>query len=65
MNPDNLTASEIEMLEILAGKKELLYWGAWVTATCEYLKSRGYVAGTYYITEKGKDFLAQMECTYE
>jgi len=65
MNPDNLTNHEIEMLEILAGKKELPFWGAWVTATCEVLKARGYATGTYRITEKGKDFLAQMECIHE
>lgn len=54
--PMNLNSHEIEMLEILEGKRELKFWGAWVTATCEVLKSRGYATGTHRITKKGRRF---------
>ena len=53
----SLTEHEIEVLEMLAGKRE---WenGAWVNACLGFLRGSGYAAGMpYKITDKGRAFI--------
>ena len=56
-----LTKMEIEVLRMLNGEDvEGWNWGAAMSVCCETLKSFGYAQGNYYITEKGKNYLATL-----
>ena len=56
-----LTRHEVEVLEMLAGERELK-WGAWVAACLGYLKHRGYCTRSealFEITDEGRAALAR------
>lgn len=53
-----LNSHEREVLEMVAGTREWVRWGAWVGACLEYLKGNGYITSyignTPALTEKGR-----------
>lgn len=57
----DLTTSEVEVLRILNGEDVSGWtWGAAMSACLQSLKGRGYAAGLYHITSKGREFLAAL-----
>jgi len=52
---------DVEFLSILAGDVEGKGWGAWMTASGEYLVNKGYAKCCYEITERGCDYLRTLE----
>jgi len=59
---DSLTEYDIQVLRELNGEKvEGLCWGAAMSVTCSYLKKLGFAQGTYEITEKGKNYLKELD----
>lgn len=62
MGRDTLTSSEIEVLRILNGEDVPGWtWGAAMAVCCEELKGRGYAKGMYEISNKGIEFLNELE----
>lgn len=58
---DNLNQYEIEVLEMLDGRREKV-WGSWVGACLDYLKEGGYVTPMpYQLTDKGRAALPAKE----
>lgn len=61
-NAFELSVTDISVLRVLNGEDVPGFgWGAYVTPVATWLKECGYVAGTYYITQKGKDYLAELD----
>jgi hypothetical protein len=61
MDEAGLTTHEVEVLRILNGE-DVPGWvaGAAMNECCSALKGKGYAAGTYHITDQGRDFLKVM-----
>jgi hypothetical protein len=54
----HLTEYDIKILRVLNGEEvEGVIGGAAIWAATSYLRSRGLAAGTYHITEKGREYL--------
>lgn len=58
---DDLVSSEVEVLRILSGEEVPGWtWGAAMAECLSSLKGRGYAAGLYHITPKGRQYLAAL-----
>lgn len=57
--PQTLNQMEVEVLRILNGEDVPGWtWGAGMASVAQSLCSYGYAAGSYHITQAGKDYLA-------
>ena len=59
---EKLNNCDIDFLRICNGEEVPgACWGAWMTECGEHLKSIGLVSGHYEITDKGKEFLRNLD----
>lgn len=58
----NMTDFELSVLRVMAGEDVPgMVAGAAMWAAASWLKGRGYAEGHYTITQKGRDYLAQLQ----
>ena len=62
--PKELEPFEEDVLRAINGEDGpggVQWWGAGLTAAAEYLKGIGFVAGSYHITDEGRNYLRNLE----
>ena len=58
---ENITPTELEILEEIAGKRPARPWGAHVGAAMEFLQESGYLKRNGALSDKGRAFLSKRE----
>lgn len=58
---ERLTDWDVQVLRELNGEDTGAVGGAGMLVAASFLRSRGYAAGCYHITQKGRDYLAFLD----